>query len=134
MRKGRYKTTEAKRYLGKLLFHDPVRTARINVNKSVNPPIRTGEPRDLPDGTAFGGTVPADNPNVGSVVATPTFAAPGTVVQQWMCDAVVLPRRPAKLTWTLIVNKSRSTVTSASPVAGGALDGISAKPVSIAPY
>ena len=70
MRKGRYKTTEAKRYLGKLLFHDPVRTARINVNKGVNPPIRTGEPRDLPDGTAFGGTVPADNPNVGSVVAS----------------------------------------------------------------
>jgi len=26
----RYQTTEAKRYLGKLLFHDPVRTARIN--------------------------------------------------------------------------------------------------------
>src|SRR5438477_7264569 len=32
-RPGRYKTTEAKRFLGKLLFHDPVRTARINVNK-----------------------------------------------------------------------------------------------------
>src|SRR6266852_8688490 len=26
----RYQTTEAKRYLGKLLFHDPIRTARIN--------------------------------------------------------------------------------------------------------
>src|SRR4051794_33742031 len=26
-RPGRYRTTEAKRYLGKLLFHDPVRTA-----------------------------------------------------------------------------------------------------------
>jgi cytochrome c peroxidase len=26
----RFQTTEAKRYLGKLLFHDPVRTARIN--------------------------------------------------------------------------------------------------------
>ena len=26
----RYRTTEAKRYLGKLLFHDPVRTARID--------------------------------------------------------------------------------------------------------
>jgi cytochrome c peroxidase len=70
MRPGRYKTTEAKRYLGKLLFHDPVRTARINVNKNVNPPIRAGEPRDLPDGTAFGGTVPADDPNVSSVVAS----------------------------------------------------------------
>lgn len=26
----RYQTTEAKRYLGKLLFHDPIRTARID--------------------------------------------------------------------------------------------------------
>ena len=32
-RPGRYRTTEAKRYLGKLLFHDPVRTARININE-----------------------------------------------------------------------------------------------------
>jgi cytochrome c peroxidase len=67
-RPGRYRTTEAKRYLGKLLFHDPVRTARINVNTSVNPPIRSGEPRDLPAGTAFGGTVDAANPNVQAVV------------------------------------------------------------------
>jgi cytochrome c peroxidase len=51
-RPGRYATTEAKRYLGKLLFHDPVRTARINVNTAV--------PLDLPAGTAFGGTVEAD--------------------------------------------------------------------------
>jgi cytochrome c peroxidase len=28
----RYKTTEEKRYLGKLLFHDPIRTARIDPN------------------------------------------------------------------------------------------------------
>lgn len=28
----RYKTTEEKRYLGKLLFHDPVRTARIDTS------------------------------------------------------------------------------------------------------
>jgi len=67
-RPGRYKTTEAKRYLGKMLFHDPVRTARINVNKNVNPPIRTGEPRDLPPGTAFGGTVAGSNENVQKVV------------------------------------------------------------------
>jgi hypothetical protein len=67
-RPGRYETTEAKRYLGKLLFHDPVRTARINVNQNVNPPIREGEPRDLPEGTAFGGTVVASNPNVQDVV------------------------------------------------------------------
>ena len=68
-RPGRYKTTEAKRFLGKMLFHDPVRTARINVNTSVNPPIRDGEPRDLPAGTAFGGTVDATNPNVSKVVS-----------------------------------------------------------------
>ena len=72
MRPGRYRTTEAKRFLGKMLFHDPIRTARINVNKNVNPPIREGEPRDLPDGTAFGGTVAASNANVQSVVAATT--------------------------------------------------------------
>src|ERR1700756_1544033 len=42
----RYELTEAKRYLGKLLFHDPVRTARIDIN--------TGQPKDLPSGTDFG--------------------------------------------------------------------------------
>lgn len=68
-RPGRYKTTESKRYLGKLLFHDPVRTARVDVNKGVNPPIRDGEPRDLPEGTAFGGTVDGANPNVQTVVS-----------------------------------------------------------------
>jgi cytochrome c peroxidase len=67
-RPGRYQTTEAKRHLGKMLFHDPVRTARVNVNTGVNPPIREGEPRDLPEGTAFGGTVAASNPNVQHVV------------------------------------------------------------------
>jgi cytochrome c peroxidase len=69
-RPGRYRTTEAKRYLGKLLFHDPIRTARININTSVNPPIRPGEPRDLPPGTAFGGTVDASNAGVQAVVAS----------------------------------------------------------------
>ena len=67
-RPGRYKTTEEKRFLGKMLFHDPVRTTRININTQVNPPIREGEPRDLPEGTAFGGTVAASNPKVQSVV------------------------------------------------------------------
>ena len=38
----RYQTTEAKRYLGKLLFHGPVRSARIDKN--------TGQPKDLPEG------------------------------------------------------------------------------------
>ena len=67
-RPGRYRTTEAKRYLGKMLFHDPVRTARVNVNTNVNPPIRKGEPRDLPAGTAFGGTLSASDPGVQGVV------------------------------------------------------------------
>ena len=67
-RPGRYATTDAKRFLGKMLFHDPVRTARVNINSNVNPPIREGEPRDLPEGTAFGGTVDASNPSLQSVV------------------------------------------------------------------
>jgi cytochrome c peroxidase len=67
-RPGRYDTTEAKRYLGKMLFHDPVRTVRVNINENVNPPIRPGEPRDLPEGTAFGGTVAGSNPKVQDVV------------------------------------------------------------------
>src|SRR5437660_4130750 len=29
----RYQTTEAKRFLGKMLFHDPIRSARVNINK-----------------------------------------------------------------------------------------------------
>ncbi len=59
----RYETTEAKRYLGKLLFHDPVRTVRININQ--------GQPVDLPAGTAFGGTVSASEPGVQEIaVAT----------------------------------------------------------------
>ena len=55
----RYQTTEAKRYLGKLLFHDPVRTARININTAV--------PLDLPAGTAFGGTMSASDPNIQAI-------------------------------------------------------------------
>ena len=57
----RYETTEAKRYLGKLLFHDPVRSARININ--------TGVPLDLPAGTAFGGTMNAADPNIEAIAA-----------------------------------------------------------------
>src|SRR5438093_385059 len=56
----RYQTTEAKRFLGKMLFHDPVRSARININK--------GQPLDLPAGTAFGGTVSASDPNIQEIV------------------------------------------------------------------
>jgi hypothetical protein len=50
----RYEQTEAKRYLGKLLFHDPIRTNRIDIN--------TGQPKDLPAGTSFGGTLNASDP------------------------------------------------------------------------
>ncbi len=46
---GRFDTTEAKRFLGKLIFHDPVRTQRVNLN--------TGQPLDFPKATAFGGTI-----------------------------------------------------------------------------
>lgn len=53
-RLGRYRTTEAKRFLGKMLFHDPVRSARIDKN--------TGQPKDLPQGTSFGGTLNATDP------------------------------------------------------------------------
>jgi cytochrome c peroxidase len=60
MRPGRYKTTPAKTYLGKLLFHDPIRTARINTNTAV--------PLDLPAGTAFGGTVSDSDPDIQSIV------------------------------------------------------------------
>jgi hypothetical protein len=55
----RFQTTEAKRYLGKLLFHDPVRSARVNIN--------TGQPLDLPTGTAFGGTMSASDPNIQAI-------------------------------------------------------------------
>lgn len=46
---GRFDTTEAKRYLGKLMFHDPIRTQRVNAN--------AGQPLDFPVATAFGGTI-----------------------------------------------------------------------------
>ncbi len=57
----RYETTEAKRFLGKMLFHDPIRTTRININENV--------PVNLPVGTAFGGTVNPSSSNVPAIVA-----------------------------------------------------------------
>ncbi len=50
----RYGVSEVKRYLGKLLFHDPIRTQRIDIN--------TGQPKNLPKGSSFGGTFNATNP------------------------------------------------------------------------
>ncbi len=46
---GRYDITPAKVYLGKLLYHDPIRTQRVDLNK--------GQPLDFPKATAFGGTI-----------------------------------------------------------------------------
>ncbi len=60
-RPGRYKTTPAKAYLGKMLFHDPVRTVRVNKN--------AGQPLDFPAGTAFGGTLNASDPDIDKIVA-----------------------------------------------------------------
>lgn len=57
----RYEMTEAKRFLGKMLFHDPVRTARVNENQ--------GQPLNLPAGTAFGGTVGSSTPGIQNIVA-----------------------------------------------------------------
>lgn len=57
----RYELTEAKRFLGKMLFHDPVRTARVNEN--------IGQPLNLPGGTAFGGTIGSSDANIRNVVA-----------------------------------------------------------------
>jgi cytochrome c peroxidase len=54
----RYETTEAKRFLGKLLFHDPIRTARVG------PATNQGQPKNLPAGTNFGGTFGATDPTV----------------------------------------------------------------------
>src|SRR5271168_2954492 len=56
----RYETTEAKRYLGKQLFHDPVRTVRIDKNE--------GQPVDLPAGTAFGAEFQASDPGIQNIV------------------------------------------------------------------
>jgi cytochrome c peroxidase len=63
----RYQTTEAKRYLGKLLFHDPVRSARVGTAHIGNN-TNQGQPVPLPDGTAFGGTVSDAIPNLQEIV------------------------------------------------------------------
>ena len=64
----RYETTEAKRFLGKMLFHDPVRTARVNKgNFGDNQPQQLA--LEFPAGTAFGGTLNASNPNIQAIVS-----------------------------------------------------------------
>ena len=66
---GRFDTTEAKRFLGKLLFHDPVRTVRVNEN--------AGQPLDFPAATAFGGTIGITDSSAGPAPAG-TFATAST--------------------------------------------------------
>jgi hypothetical protein len=67
----RYETTEAKRYLGKLLFHDPVRSVRVG------PATNTGQPKNLPAGTNFGGTFGATNNTIATI-----FPETGTASSQ----------------------------------------------------
>jgi mono/diheme cytochrome c family protein len=68
----RYEYTEVKRYLGKLLFHDPIRTQRIDINGGAdgNP----GQPKNLPAGTSFGGTIDATDPLIQRIFPETTNA------------------------------------------------------------
>lgn len=62
----RYQTTEAKRYLGKLLFHDPVRTARIDTKYGgVRATAQTGSCDSCHIGEASGKAGQQLNFNVG---------------------------------------------------------------------
>jgi hypothetical protein len=70
----RYQTTEAKRYLGKLLFHDPVRTARIGIDTN------QGQPKNLPVGTDFGGTFGASDSRIQQIFPN-TRSYSGAVIQ-----------------------------------------------------
>lgn len=56
--------------------------------------------------------------NVGNYVATPAVPVNGAAVVAWMCDAVVVPRRPENVTDTCIVFAIASTVTVPVPVPG----------------
>jgi hypothetical protein len=77
----RYELTEAKRYLGKLLFHDPVRTVRVDINGGADG--EPGQPKDLPAGTAFGGTFDATDPLIQKIfpgTSMPTVAETNNIV------------------------------------------------------
>jgi len=77
----RYKYSDVKRYLGKMLFHDPVRTVRVNQNK--------GQPQDLPNNTAFGGTIRISDSNLpASTVGAPPTVTYGATTQAQV-DAIV---------------------------------------------
>src|SRR4051812_14177111 len=62
------------------------------------------------------------------VVATLAVPANGTVVQQWIWEAVVVPVKPLKLTCTRIVFAAKSKVTVAEPVPREVLGGLSLGP------
>lgn len=79
---------------------------------------------------------PKGNPvNDGVMVATPAFMTPGSVpgsaVQQWMCEADVLPSSPLNDASTRIVSKSMSNVARPQPVPGDELVGNSAGPLNV---
>jgi cytochrome c peroxidase len=67
-RPDRYKTTEAKRFLGKMLFHDPVRSARIDKG-NFEDGAAGGQPLPLPEHTAFGGTVSDTDPTIPAIIS-----------------------------------------------------------------
>jgi len=73
----RYQTTEAKRLLGKMLFHDPIRTARVDINQ--------GQPKDLPAGTSFGGTLNASDPRIQTIFPNGGNAS-ATAIQNIVAD------------------------------------------------
>jgi hypothetical protein len=72
------------------------------------------------------------NPNVGTVVATPTFV-PGIVWQQWMCAAVSGEVNPANDAMIRIVSAVVSGTTAAEPIPGERVGGTSFEPVRIPP-
>ena len=70
--------------------------------------------------------------NVGSIVATPAVPVPATVVGAWMCELVVFPIKPLKVTCTRIVCAVLSKSTWAKPVPGDAFAGDSLNPSRLA--
>src|SRR5262245_58841660 len=83
----------------------------------------------------FPEVTPKGNPtNDGVWVAIPAVEVKGTAVQQWMCDAVVVPCKPLNDALTANVCAASSIVTVAKPVPGDAFGGDSAGPERSAPY
>src|SRR5262245_26877072 len=68
------------------------------------------------------------------MVATPAAPVKGSVVQQWMCDAVVVPSKPLNDASTANVFATSSVVTVAEPIPGELFGGDSPGPVRLAKY